>query len=109
MLKEAYATHLAATKREDVHAVEQAYRSSGYQGVVALQAEAEKRRGSPGFAARAYAQTGNKHKEEALALLEECYRLHLPGLGSLKVDPDFDPLRADPRYKDLLKRVGYDK
>jgi len=39
-------------------------------------------------------QAAIKIKKKALALLEECYRLHLPGLGSLKVDPDFDPLRA---------------
>ena len=61
--------------------------------------------GNLGAAARAYAQAGEK--EQALALLEECQRRHLPGLGRLKVDADFDPIRSDPRYKSLLKRVGY--
>jgi len=107
MLKEAYATHLAATKPEDVHAVEQAYRSSGYRGVLALQAEADKRSGNLAAAARAYAQAGDK--EQALALLEECRRRHLTGLGSLQVEADFDPIRDDPRYKDLLKRLGYEE
>jgi len=105
MLKEAYATHLAATKPEDVRAVEQAYRSSGYRGVLLLQAEADKRSRNLGAAARAFAQAG--YKDQALVLLDECQRRHLTGLGRLKVDADLDPIRSDPRYKDLLKRVGY--
>ena len=105
MLKEAYTTHLAMTKAEDVPAVEQAYRSSGYRGVLLLHARAAEKTGNLGAAAPAYAQTGEK--EQALALLEECLRRHLTGLGRLKVDADFDPIRSDPRYKSLLKRVGY--
>jgi hypothetical protein len=105
LLKEAYTTHLAATKPEDVRSVEQAYRSSGYRGVLLFQAEAIKKSGNLGAAARAYAQAGEK--EQALALLEECQRRHLSGLGRLKVDGDFDPIRSDPRYVALMKRVGY--
>jgi len=105
MLKEAYTTHLAATKPEERRAVEEAYRSSGYRGVLHVQAEVVMKNGNLGAAARAYAQAGEK--EQALALLEECQRRHLPGLGRLKVDADFDPIRSDPRYKSLLKRVGY--
>ena len=107
MFSEAYATHLAAARPEEVRAVERAYRSSGYRGVLALQAEAAKSKGNLGAAARAYAQAGDK--EQALALLEECYRRHLTGLGGLKVDGDFDPIRSDARYKELLKRVGYEE
>src|SRR5262249_26142481 len=106
MLKEAYATRLANTSSaEEVAAIEQAFRNGGYRAVLLLQAEAYKRRGAVGFAGRAFAAAGEK--QAALDLLEECDRRHLTGLGALKVDPDFDSLHSEPRYIDLLKRLGY--
>ncbi|HKI26387.1 MAG TPA: tetratricopeptide repeat protein [Candidatus Sulfotelmatobacter sp.] len=53
---------------------------------------------------RAYAATGRK--DQALAVLEKAYSEHSNMLASLKVDPMFDPLRGDPRFQDLLRRVG---
>jgi TolB-like protein/Flp pilus assembly protein TadD len=58
----------------------------------------------PGYLAWAYAMAGDK--ERAFALLEKAYQQHDPSLANLKVDPGFDSLRSDPRYVDLLKRVG---
>jgi TolB-like protein/DNA-binding winged helix-turn-helix (wHTH) protein/Tfp pilus assembly protein PilF len=107
MLKEAYATRLTRTKAEELDAIEKAYGSGKYRGVLLLQAEADERTGDLGNAARAYAQAGNK--ERALALLEECYRRQLTGLGPIKVDADFDPIRPDLRFKRLLQQLGYEK
>jgi eukaryotic-like serine/threonine-protein kinase len=45
-------------------------------------------------------------KEKALALLEKAYADRSMLLTFLKVDPEFDSLRSDPRFKDLLRRVG---
>ena len=47
-------------------------------------------------------------QERAFALLEEAFiarDLHLTGL---RVDPLMDPLRGDPRFDDLLRRIGLD-
>ena len=45
-------------------------------------------------------------KDQALALLEEAYRQRNVVFYWLKADPRFDPLRSDPRFQDLLRRVG---
>ena len=53
-----------------------------------------------------WAHLGMSNKEEALADLEKAYSEHLGILTTLKVEPAFDPLRSDPRFQDLLRRVG---
>jgi serine/threonine-protein kinase len=44
--------------------------------------------------------------EQALALLEDAFAAHDQQLIWLGVEPGFDPLRSDPRFEELLKRVG---
>ena len=44
-------------------------------------------------------------KDQAFAWLERAYKEHAPPLTSLKVDPLLDPLRRDPRFDALLRRV----
>ena len=52
------------------------------------------------------AYVGIGDKEQALAWLEKAYAQHSNSMPALKVDPLYDPLRADPRFQDLLRRVG---
>jgi tetratricopeptide (TPR) repeat protein len=52
----------------------------------------------------AYIGVGNN--DQAIAWLEKAFAQHSNGLTGLKVDPTYDPLRGDPRFQDLLKRVG---
>ncbi len=58
---------------------------------------------SSGFAA-IYTALGEKDK--AFAWLEKAFENRAFGLADLKVDPRFDPLRGDPRFDDLLRRMG---
>jgi TolB-like protein/Tfp pilus assembly protein PilF len=53
--------------------------------------------------------TGMGKKDEAFKWLEESYHAHDVGLVYLKIDPPLDPLRSDPRFDDLLRRVGLAK
>ena len=56
------------------------------------------------FVAITYAALGDK--EAAFAELEKAYQAHDWFLQRLKVDPFMDPLRDDPRFDDLIKRIG---
>jgi TolB-like protein/DNA-binding winged helix-turn-helix (wHTH) protein/Tfp pilus assembly protein PilF len=54
------------------------------------------------------AYLGIGDNEQALAWLERAYQEKSDILPYIKVEPFFDPLRGDPRFADLLRRVGLD-
>ncbi len=45
--------------------------------------------------------------EEAMTWLERAYEDREALLIIAKVDPRWDPLRSDPRFQDLLRRIGF--
>jgi hypothetical protein len=45
-------------------------------------------------------------KDRAFEWLEKVYQEHSFWLPFLKVHPHLDPLRSDPRFADLVRRVG---
>jgi eukaryotic-like serine/threonine-protein kinase len=45
-------------------------------------------------------------REQALIWLEKAYRGHSPMMAWLKADPRFDGIRPEPRFQDLMRRVG---
>jgi serine/threonine-protein kinase len=53
--------------------------------------------------AQAYAQRGETDK--AFRALQRGVEVNDPGLNTLRVDPLFDPIRNDPRFNALLKRL----
>jgi serine/threonine protein kinase/Tfp pilus assembly protein PilF len=57
----------------------------------------------PAFVAECYAALDEKDK--AFLWLEKAYDEH-SSLLFIKVEPDFDNIRSDPRYSDLLRRMG---
>jgi tetratricopeptide (TPR) repeat protein len=73
-----------------------------------LLAELKKRQKAGYVPAGAFvnAYLGLGENEEAFAWLEKAYQEQSNILQFLKVHPFFDPLRDDPRFKDLLHRVG---
>ena len=69
-----------------------------------LKERARRRYVSPYFIARVY--TGLKEREQAFAWLEKAYEARDESLTWLKVDPVMESLRLDPRFADLLRRLG---
>ena len=88
------------------------YASSGFQAAkdfatreqIRILTEASKQDYiSPIALATNYAVLGEKDK--AFEWLEKAYEEHAPGLLDLDLDPDYDNLRADSRFQNLVRRI----
>ena len=54
-----------------------------------------------------WADAGLGENDEAFDRLERAYTGHWDRMVWLKVDPLLDPLRSDPRFDELVRRVGF--
>jgi Tfp pilus assembly protein PilF len=94
---------------ERAEELREAFRTGGWQGFLEKQLEMQKARGdqarvSPWFYANHYTRMGRK--EEAFLWLEKSFDQGEMGNLQLKIDPLYDGLRDDPRYAQLLTRIG---
>ena len=73
-----------------------------------LLAELQKRKKAGYVPAGAFvnAYLGLGDNDQAFASLEQAYKEQSNILQYLKTHPYFDPIRADPRFRDLVRRVG---
>jgi hypothetical protein len=69
-----------------------------------LAADADSPRADEVYVSIYYALAENT--EQALSWLERAYELRRPNLLHATVHPAFDLLRADPRFQDLMRRIG---
>ena len=111
MYAEAVAEHLKeftlkGESSEMMAALNAAYGSSGIKGFWRKRLEQELKRSyvEPVKIAVIYTDLGDK--DQAFAWLEKAYRQHSPELVGLKSSAKVDSLRSDPRYADLVRRVG---
>jgi TolB-like protein/Flp pilus assembly protein TadD len=110
--KDAIAAYQSAIRRGDQSTSIQVYLGAAYAMAgdrekalsILKQLQTTKDYVSPGELPALYAALGDK--EAAFASLEKAYQEHDLQLQFLKVDPSFDPLRDDPRYPELMRRVG---
>jgi TolB-like protein/Tfp pilus assembly protein PilF len=80
-------------------------RRSDAQNLLAkLQEISKQRYVHPVLMARVYAGLGQK--QDAFEWLEKAYQVHGRDLLELKYDPRFASLRTDPRFVDLVRRIG---
>ncbi|HUA60941.1 MAG TPA: tetratricopeptide repeat protein [Verrucomicrobiae bacterium] len=70
----------------------------------ALRAKAAGRYVSPYLPALVHVGLGES--DQAMARLEEAYEQGCPWMAFLNVEPLLDPLRSDPRFRGLLRRMG---
>lgn len=85
------------------------YAISGQRGeaqklLAQLQEESKHKYVSPYHIAKIYEGLGEK--DQAFAWLEKAYEERDSNIVNLKMDPEFDSLRSEPRFADLLRRVG---
>ncbi len=62
--------------------------------------------GSAGHA-DAVGQRSEQARRTALEWLEKAVQTRDAGCSWLKVDPQFDPLRSDPRFQSILRRMNF--
>ncbi len=61
------------------------------------------------YATLLVAYSGTGQKERVLDLLERAYADHSNAVVEIKVNPIYDPIRSDPRFQDLLRRLRLDR
>ena len=99
---------LAGEEPDEINLRKTIYAKSGWQGILARQLEQAKEKeksGKPNYDLLANLSSELGQREEAFAYLEKALVQH-GTLTMLKVHPRFDFLRDDPRFDELLKRVG---
>ncbi len=88
-------------------ALRSSYKVSGCRGMIQKQLELDSDPSSKDYAAfdaAGFASLLGK-RDEAFGLLEKAYAERV-GIVFLKIEPQLDNLRSDPRYADLLRRTG---
>lgn len=54
-----------------------------------------------------FAYSGIGEKDKVIELLRKAYSEHSNAVMQIKVDPIYDPIRSDPRFQELLSRLGF--
>jgi serine/threonine protein kinase len=104
------ARSLSGASAAEVAALGQAYAKGGIRGYYLWDLrrlrEESKHRYVTAFAF-AYLFAGLGEKDRAFSYLEKAYEDRDSGLTYLQIQPAFDPLRSDPRFQDLLRRMNF--
>jgi TolB-like protein/Flp pilus assembly protein TadD len=86
-----------------------AYAVSGYRAAALKSLAGLNAMGAKGYVPALFVSaiyTGLDDRDRAMQSLQKAYDERTEYLIFLKVEPMADPLRSDPRFKDLLRRVG---
>ncbi len=97
---------------ELISLAENRYRQEGFNGVLRTEMEAGEREARKGRMASAalpltYVQLGDT--EKALYWLQKAYENHTRDMIYIKVEPIYDPIRSDPRFKKIVEQMNFPK
>ncbi|HMY73418.1 MAG TPA: hypothetical protein PLQ88_16500, partial [Blastocatellia bacterium] len=93
---------------EAVASLREAYQRDSWQGFIRKEIElvlADKISLGQDYVAKRYVILGDA--EHAISWLEKSFESRGEGPIRMKTDPEFDPLRSDPRFIALLQRAGH--
>ncbi len=95
--------------QEIVEALEQGYRDSGYPGAMRAAAHrlADRLRETHQFGVLAAFHLRAGEKDQALQWLERASKGPDMLILTVKFNPVWDPLRSDPRFQEILKRMNF--
>jgi TolB-like protein/protein involved in temperature-dependent protein secretion len=98
--------------REIAEAMECSYAESGYEGAMRTAAknlveQSKQRYISPCMIATIFAHA--EDDDETLQWLEKAYEERDQYFYSIRMDPDWDRVHSNPRFKALLKKIGLEK
>jgi tetratricopeptide (TPR) repeat protein len=79
------------------------FKTSGYSGYLLRDASDSEAEGAYGDAAADYAMLGQK--EAAFAALDKAIA-NRANLSFVKSEPEYDKIRSDPRFAEVLRRIG---
>jgi serine/threonine-protein kinase len=95
---------------EKAAALRAAYEKSGWEGFLQKTADSiigQARLGKVGSYNMARVYSRLRDKDRTFEWLEKAYAKRSSGIISIKTDPAFDWMRADPRFQELLRRIGF--
>jgi len=91
----------------DAKVIDASYKRGGYKGalrtLIQMDSRPSQQEYDPARVSQSYALLGDT--EQAFLWLDKAYEARF-GLEFIKVDPAWDSIRSDPRYADLLRRIG---
>lgn len=107
MFPEAFAARqqaLRGWKWPEVTALGEAYHRSGYKGYLLKLAESLQVE-NPLASAHFYALLNDEPR--AIGALKAAYNRHMGPILFMRSAPELDSIRSSPRYRDLVRRIGF--
>jgi hypothetical protein len=108
MFAEAFAARQQALSLENdpsVTALGEAYKRSGYRGYLWKEAQILEQTHNPGYPAHQYALLNDEAR--AMTALEWSYNEREVDILFLRTAPELDSIRSSPRFRDLVRRIGF--